>query len=92
MQSDLYGTLDDGTEVRRLVLQAAGLRLAVLTYGGTIERLEVPDRAGRMGNVVLGLPSLAEYAARGPYFGCVVGRYANRVPVPITPAAVTKSG
>lgn len=79
MQADPYGTLDDGTEVRRLVLQAPGLRLSVLTYGGIIERLEVPDRAGRMGNVVLGLPSLAEYAARSPYFGCVVGRYANRV-------------
>ena len=79
MQADPYGTLDDGTEVRRLVLQAPDLRVAVLTHGGTIERLEVPDRAGRMGNVVLGSRSLAEYAAPGPYFGCIVGRYANRI-------------
>lgn len=79
MQSDLYGTLDDGTEVHRLVLQAPASRVAVLTYGAAIERLEVPDRAGRMGNVVLGLRSLADYAARSPYFGAIVGRYANRI-------------
>ena len=79
MQVDLYGRLDDGTDVRRCMLDSPGLRVAVLTYGGTIAALEVPDRAGRLGNVVLGLPGLAEYVRRSPYFGAIVGRYANRI-------------
>lgn len=79
MQAEPFGVLNDGSEVHRLVLEAPGLRVAVLTYGGVIERLEIPDRAGGMGNVVLGLRSLAEYAASSPYFGAIVGRYANRI-------------
>ena len=79
MHPQPYGRLDDGTEVRRCVLEAPGLRVAILTYGGVIASLETPDRAGRMGNVALGLPSLAEYVRRNPYFGALVGRYANRI-------------
>ena len=79
MQAELYGQLDDGTDVRRCVLQVPGLRIAVLTYGGIVSSLEAPDRAGRMGNVVLGLPTLADYVRRSPYFGAIVGRYANRI-------------
>jgi len=79
MQAELYGHLDDGTDVRRFLLQMPGLRVAVLTYGGVVSSLEVPDRTGRMGNVVLGLPTLADYVRRSPYFGAIVGRYANRI-------------
>lgn len=79
MQAETYGWLDDGAEVRRCVLEAPGLRVAVLTYGGVIASLETPDRAGRMGNVVLGLRSLSEYVRHSPYFGAIVGRYANRI-------------
>lgn len=79
MQVELYGRLDDGTDVRRGVLEMQGLRVAILTYGGIVSSLEVPDRAGRMGNVVLGLPTLADYVRRSPYFGAIVGRYANRI-------------
>ena len=69
MPVELYGQLDDGTEVRRCVLETPSLRVAVLTYGGTLAALEVPDRAGRMGNVALGVPTLAEYARRERRFG-----------------------
>ncbi|WP_426954454.1 aldose epimerase family protein [Muricoccus radiodurans] len=79
MQAEHAGLLDSGEPVQRLVLEAAGLRVAVLTYGGILERLEVPDRAGRMDNVVLGLGSLAAYSRVSPYFGAIVGRYANRI-------------
>ncbi len=79
MQVELYGQLDDGTDVRRCMLQAPGLRVAVLTYGAIVSSLEVPDRAGCMGNVVLGLPTLADYVRHSPYFGAIVGRYANRI-------------
>lgn len=79
MQAELYGQLEDGTDVRRCVLEAPGLRIVVLTYGAIVSSLDVPDRTGRMGNVVLGLPGLADYARRSPYFGAIIGRYANRI-------------
>ena len=62
-----------------LALEAPGLRVAILALGGVIQRLEVPDRDGRFANVVLGLRSPADYAAQGPYFGALIGRYANRI-------------
>ena len=79
MQAELYGQLGDGTEVRRCLLEAPGLRVAILTYGGIVSSLEIPDRAGRRDNVVLGLPTLADYVRHSPYFGAIVGRYANRI-------------
>ena len=79
MLAELYGHLDDGTGVRRCILQVPGLRVAILTYGGIVASLEVPNQAGRMGNVVLGLPALADYVRCSPYFGAIVGRYANRI-------------
>ena len=79
MQIETFGRLDDGREVQRCRLEMPGLRVAILTYGGVVASLEVPDRAGRMGRVVLGLPTLAEYVARSPYFGALVGRFANRI-------------
>ena len=75
----LYGTLADGRCVHRLDLQAPGIRVELLTYGGIVARLEVPDRAGRADNVVLGMASLADYVARSPYFGAIAGRFANRI-------------
>ncbi|MFC5908847.1 aldose epimerase family protein [Streptacidiphilus monticola] len=62
-------TLDSGT----------GLRAQVLSYGGILHRLEVPDRDGRPDTVVLGLPTAEDYAAQGAYLGALVGRYANRI-------------
>lgn len=80
MQTTFYGSLDDGTAIQRCTLQnARGMRVQILTYGGIVERLEVPDRAGTLANVVLGLTSLQDYEARSPYFGAIVGRYANRI-------------
>jgi aldose 1-epimerase len=57
----------------------AGMRVSILTFGGIIATLEVPDRAGRFANVVLGLASLDTYARISPHFGAVVGRFANRI-------------
>lgn len=62
-------TLDSGT----------GVRAEVLTYGASLHRLTVPDTAGTPASVVRSLPALDDYAAKHPYFGAVVGRYANRI-------------
>ncbi len=75
----LYGTLPDGTAVEKFTLVAGAVSVAVLTYGGILERIEVPDRAGRRANVVLGFGDLAGYLSNTPYFGALIGRYANRI-------------
>jgi aldose 1-epimerase len=75
-----YGTLPDGTAVELFTLtNAAGMVCKVITYGATITELHVPDRGGRMGDIVLGFDNLGQYLKESPYFGCVVGRYANRI-------------
>lgn len=51
----------------------------IITYGGIVVSLNVPDRAGQMGDVVLGYDAFQEYEARNPFFGCIVGRYGNRI-------------
>ncbi|WP_328917216.1 MULTISPECIES: aldose epimerase family protein [unclassified Streptomyces] len=75
-----FGTAPDGraVELWRLT-SAAGVSAEILTYGGVLHALHVPDRAGRTASVVLSLPDAAAYATRSPYFGALVGRYANRI-------------
>ncbi|MER6537457.1 aldose epimerase family protein [Streptomyces sp900105755] len=78
--SELFGTLSDGTEVHRWTLERAGTRVRVLSYGGIVQSAEVPDRDGRTVDVVLGFAGLDGYLENpGPYFGALVGRYANRI-------------
>ncbi|MBC2867506.1 aldose epimerase family protein [Streptomyces mexicanus] len=78
--SELFGTLADGTAVHRWTLQRAGVRVRVLSYGGIVQSVETPDRAGRSANVVLGFDDLDGYLAHPePYLGALVGRYANRI-------------
>ena len=56
-----------------------GIEMTVLTYGGVIKTLRTPDRAGAMDDIVLGFDDLASYVAKSPYFGCLIGRYGNRI-------------
>ncbi|MFE1441551.1 aldose epimerase family protein [Streptomyces sp. NPDC058739] len=75
-----FGTLSDGTPVHRCTLERAGVRVRVLSYGGIVQSVETPDREGQRADVVLGFASLDGYLALpGPYFGALVGRYANRI-------------
>lgn len=78
--NELFGTLPDGTPVHRWTLERAGTRIAVLSYGGIVQSLEVPDREGRHGNVVLGFAGLEGYLTHtSPFLGALIGRYANRI-------------
>ncbi|PON79160.1 Aldose 1-/Glucose-6-phosphate 1-epimerase [Trema orientale] len=55
-------------------------RVLVTNYGCTITSLSVPDRDGKLADVVLGFDSLEPYLnGAAPYFGCIVGRVANRI-------------
>jgi len=78
--NELFGTLPDGTPVHRWTLERAGVRVRVLSYGGIVQSAEVPDRDKGTGNVVLGFADLDGYLTHtGPYFGALIGRYANRI-------------
>ncbi len=76
---ELFGRLADGTKVHRWSLENGGTRLKVLSYGGVVQSLEVPDRRGRHANVSLGFGTLDDYVASSPYFGALIGRYGNRI-------------
>ena len=70
-----------GRQIHRYTLtNTAGMRMRVLTFGGVIQTLEVPDRDGVLRNVVLGFRSVGDYAAdTDPYLGSLIGRYGNRI-------------
>jgi aldose 1-epimerase len=74
-----FGTTPDGEEVLRYQLAAGPVQVDVLNYGGIVSAVHAPDRTGRPANVVLGFPELAGYLTNAPYFGCITGRYANRI-------------
>ncbi|MEZ3179773.1 galactose mutarotase [Streptomyces pimonensis] len=78
--NELFGTLSDGTPVHRWTLERAGVRVRILSYGGIVQDVEVPDRDGRAGNVVLGFSDLDGYLRHPePFLGALIGRYANRI-------------
>jgi len=75
-----FGRLPDGRTVTEYTLDnGRGLRLSAINFGGIVTALHTPDREGCSANVVLGLPTLADYVARNPHFGTIVGRYGNRI-------------
>lgn len=75
-----FGELADGTAIERYTLtNANGMVVTVLTWGGIVQEVWVPDRDGNVENVTLGFASLDPYLERHPYFGCITGRYANRI-------------
>jgi aldose 1-epimerase len=75
-----FGATLDGQPVDAFTItNAHGLALRVITYGGIIVSLRTSDRAGRLGDIVLGFDTLDEYVSDSPYFGAIVGRYANRI-------------
>src|SRR5256714_8223121 len=75
-----FGSTQRGEAVSAYTLKNAhGIELQVLDYGGIIVSLRVPDRTGRLDDVVLGFDSLGAYERGSPYFGAVIGRYGNRI-------------
>lgn len=80
IQKESFGRLPDGTEIELYTLaNSHGLRVRIMTYGATVVSLEVPDRNGKLTDIVLGHDSLDGYLKASPYFGSIVGRYGNRI-------------
>jgi aldose 1-epimerase len=75
LQDVAFGAGPGGEPVERHVLANGRLRVSILSYGATVQRLELADGT----NVVLGLDTLEDYRHRSRYFGAVVGRYGNRI-------------
>ena len=75
-----FGKLPDGEEIESYTLyNSRGASAKVITYGATLTELNVPDRHGKMGDVVLGFDDLQGYLGQHPFFGGTIGRYANRI-------------
>lgn len=80
IQKASFGRLPDGTAVDLYTLtNASGVVAKIANYGTIITELHVPDRQGNPADVVLGFDNLGQYLKGHPYFGCTVGRVANRI-------------
>jgi len=80
VKKESFGKTGDGRPVDLYTLtNSHGLELRAMTYGGIIVSLRVPDKNGKLGDIVLGHETLEGYIPNTPYFGVIVGRYANRI-------------
>jgi aldose 1-epimerase len=70
----------DGKNVELYTLtNANGLTMTAINYGGIVTSFLVPDKTGKMGDIVLGHNDLESYVKNNPYFGAIIGRYGNRI-------------
>ena len=75
-----FGLTPDGQAVDLYLLRNhSGAEARIMTYGGIVVSLKVPDKNGQLGDVVLGYDNLDSYVKNSPYFGAMIGRYGNRI-------------
>jgi len=74
-----FGSVDGQTVDRYTLKNCNRMEVQILTYGGILQTISVPDRRNKVANVTLGFDNLTDYVERNPYFGCITGRYANRI-------------
>ncbi len=75
-----YGNLQDGAQVELFTLtNSNSMKVKITNYGGAIVSIEVPDRDGKLDDVVLGYDTLDEYCRGTYFFGALIGRHANRI-------------
>jgi aldose 1-epimerase len=80
VRKEAFGKTRDGRPVDLYTLtNSNGMEVRVMTYGGIIVSMRVPDKNGKVADVVLGHDELDGYMPNPPYFGAIVGRYANRI-------------
>ncbi|WP_397447690.1 aldose epimerase family protein [Polaribacter sp. R77954] len=77
---EVFGTTRDNVSVKSFTLKnEKGMEVSIITYGGIITSLKVPNKKGVSEDVVLGYNSLTDYEKSSPYFGALIGRYGNRI-------------
>jgi aldose 1-epimerase len=75
-----FGTMPDGQAVELYTLRnGKGAEASIMTYGGIVTSLQMPDKNGHFGDIVLGYDNLDGYLKQSPYFGALIGRYGNRI-------------
>ena len=79
MKKESFGTVQGSAIELYTLTNAHGIEVRGTNYGGIIVSLRVPDKHGRVDDVVLGFDKLQGYLDKQPYFGAIVGRYANRI-------------
>jgi aldose 1-epimerase len=80
LKKQLFGKTADGQEIDLYTLtNRNGVAIGIMNRGGTVVSIRVPDRNGKLGDVVLGFDSLDGYLKDNPFFGALVGRYGNRI-------------
>jgi aldose 1-epimerase len=76
----VFGKTPDGTPVYLYTLgNTKGMEVKITNYGGIVVSVSVPDKNGKISDVVLGFDKLGDYLKGHPYFGAIVGRYGNRI-------------
>lgn len=80
IETTVFGSYEGKTVYRYTLTNRNGAYLSVLNYGGILQRLYLPDREGRLGDIVCGFDSVEDYVTdASSYTGSLVGRYANRI-------------
>lgn len=80
LEINYYGMIGEDSVFEYKLTNTNGMVVKIINYGATVTQILVPDKKGEMGDVVLGFDSLRGYLqSNNPYFGCIVGRYANRI-------------
>lgn len=75
-----FGKTKDGNEVSYYKMRNEnGMTVGIIDYGGIVTNIYVPDRNGTIGDVVLGHEGIRGYEEENDYFGCIAGRFANRI-------------
>jgi aldose 1-epimerase len=75
-----WGSLPSGESIYLFILRNNnGMEASITNFGGRIVTLKTPDRDGNFADIMLGFDSLAGYVGKNPFFGALVGRYANRI-------------
>ena len=80
IKQSFFGSLPNGDVVTQYTLtNKNGIEVSIITYGGIITSLKVPDKNGVLGDIVLGHETLEGYLKNTSYFGALIGRYGNRI-------------
>ena len=75
-----FGAMPDGQKVEMYHLKnASGMEVDIITYGGAVQAIKVPDKNGKIEDVALGFDNLNGYLKTDTFFGALIGRYANRI-------------
>src|SRR6476660_2085753 len=79
IQKVSFGKVDGKPVDLYTLTNAKGAVAKITNYGAIVTELHVPDKAGKLGDVVLGFDNVDDYVKKSPYFGAIVGRVANRI-------------